>query len=136
MKIGKGISLLGIVTLGLVSCSEEGPVAIEFNKDQCDNCKMVIEKAGYASELVTSKGKAYKFDDIKCMHMFEGDNEELAQNAKTYVTDFKTSQFIEESKATLVQGGAIKSPMGGDTQAFANKADAEEAAKKLGASLK
>ncbi|MDR2207213.1 MAG: nitrous oxide reductase accessory protein NosL [Flavobacteriaceae bacterium] len=118
-----------------LSCQPEGPREIAVGKDQCDNCKMTIEDLKYAAELVTAKGKPYKFDDISCMTMFQNSNADIAKNAKTYAIDFKTSKFVETEKAFFIKGGKIRSPMGGNTQAFSNKADAEKAAKELDASF-
>ena len=85
--------------------------------------------------MFTEKGRVYKFDDISCLNDYEVSNTETTTNAKTYVADFPTGKFIETSTATLIKGGDIKSPMGGNTQAFENKAAAEKAATDLQATL-
>lgn len=118
-----------------IGCQSAGPSEIILGKEQCDNCKMTIEDIKYAAELMTEKGKPYKFDDISCMTKFINSNPDKAKNAKTYVVDFKTSQFIETSKAVFVKGGQISSPMGGNTQAYSGKKDAEKAAKELRAKV-
>ncbi len=119
----------------LAACAESGPQEINVGKDQCDNCKMTISEPKYATQLITEKGRVYKFDDISCLNDYEVSNTETTTNAKTYVADFPTGKFIETSTATLIKGGDIKSPMGGNTQAFENKAAAEKAATDLQATL-
>ena len=128
-------AIFSSLILSVISCQNEGPKDFLLGKDQCDNCKMTITDIKYATELITEKGRVYKFDDISCMTMYEGSEPDKAKNAKRYVIDHPTDKFIEKSSATLVKGGEIKSPMGGNTQAFERMDDAEKAAAKLGASV-
>ncbi|WP_312819594.1 nitrous oxide reductase accessory protein NosL [Kaistella carnis] len=134
MKLFKNVLVAGSV-MTLMACAEKGPQEIAVGKDQCDNCKMTISDQKYATELLTEKGRIYKFDDISCLKDYESSNPENAKNAKTYVVDFPTGEFIETNTATLIKGGEIKSPMGGNTQAFKDKATAEKSAATLGATL-
>ncbi|MDO5616106.1 MAG: nitrous oxide reductase accessory protein NosL [Cruoricaptor ignavus] len=134
MKNLKKTVVFGAV-LALMSCQQSGPVEIISGKDQCDNCKMTITKVNYATELLTEKGRAYKFDDIMCMDMYKTSNPDKAKNSKQYAVDFESGKFVETNKATFIKGGEIKSPMGGNTQAYTDKATAEKAATKLGASI-
>ena len=134
MKLFKNVLVAGSV-MTLMACAEKGPQEIAVGKDQCDNCKMTISDQKYATELLTEKGRIYKFDDISCLTDYETSNTESTTNAKTYVADFPSGKFIERSTATFIKGGAIKSPMGGNTQAFQDKAAAEKAAIDLQATL-
>ena len=119
----------------LAACSESMPQEIAVGKDQCANCKMTISEPKYATQLITEKGRLYKFDDISCMNDYEVSNTESTGNAKTYVADFHSGEFIEKTTATFIKGGDIKSPMGGNTQAYKDKAAAEKAATELQATL-
>ena len=134
MKLLKNL-LFALPFLASLSCQESGPKDFLLEKDQCDNCKMTISDINYATELITEKGRVYKFDDISCMTMYENSEADKVKNAKKYVIDVPTGKFLELSKATLITGGNIKSPMCGNTQAFASKEAAQKAATTLGASL-
>ncbi len=134
MKFTKTI-IIAISVLAFLSCQKSGPKDIVLGKDQCDNCKMTITELKYAAELMTEKGRAYKFDDLSCMTMYENSNPDKSKNAKTYVIDFPSGKFLETTKATFIKGGSIKSPMGGNTQSYENKTAAEKAATSLGASI-
>lgn len=96
---------------------------------------MTITDLKYATELITEKGRVYKFDDISCMTMYESSETDKVKNAKKYVIEASTGKFLELPKANLIKGGSIKSPMGGNTEAFANKEEAQKAAATLGATL-
>ncbi len=134
MKLLK-LVIPAFAVIAMLSCQKSGPKDIALGKDQCDNCRMTISELGYATELITEKGRAYKFDDIMCMNMYKNSNPDKAKNAKLFVIDYPTGKFLEKAKATLIKGGSIKSPMGGNTQAYQNRAAAEKAAAATGASL-
>lgn len=119
----------------VLSCTQSGPKDIALGKDQCDNCKMTITDLKYAAELITEKGKVFKFDDLSCMSMYESSNPEKAVKATKYVVDYPSGKFLELKKATLVKGGTIKSPMGGNTQSYQDKAAAQKAAASQGANV-
>lgn len=129
------ILLAAASVLAIMSCQKSGPKDFVLGKDQCDNCRMTITEQKFATQLITAKGRAYKFDDISCMTIYESSNQDKATNAKTYVVDFPSGKFLEKSRATFIKGGSIKSPMGGNTQAYKDKAAAQKAAATLGASL-
>lgn len=131
----KNLAGLTAIAAFTISCQSGGPQDIKLGSDQCDHCKMTITDAKYAAELVTDKGRVYKFDDLKCMQDYATSNTDKSANAKTYATDFSTGKFIETSTATIIQGGSIKSPMSGNYQVYSDKAAAEKAAAELGANL-
>ncbi|MGB5288980.1 MAG: hypothetical protein WBN42_10875, partial [Ignavibacteriaceae bacterium] len=48
----------------LASCGSK-PEPINYGKDECEFCRMQISDNRYGAELVTDKGKVYKFDSIE-----------------------------------------------------------------------
>ena len=129
-------NILGIISLGIFfSCSPKGPEKINFGKDQCELCKMGIEDPKFATELITEKGRIYKVDDLNCMQSYATENAEQVGQAKLYVPDFITNELFPLEKATLITGGAIKSPMNGNVATFKNKNEAEKTAQQLGATI-
>ncbi len=117
-----------IVGVIVGSCGAEGPEPILLNKDACAGCKMSISEGNFAAELITSKGRVYKFDDLQCMRDYVQSNVGLSP-AQFYVADYqKENELIEATTAWYVQSEEIRSPMGGHTAAFADKAAAEQLA--------
>lgn len=129
----KHIFTVAVTAVTLLSCQNEGPQKINLGKDQCEFCKMTITDAKFGTELITEKGRAYKFDDLSCMKKYEEQNAEKIGKAKLYVPDFTTSELFPLEQATLINGGSLSSPMGGNTAAFKDKAQALQQAEKLGA---
>ena len=60
----KPVLFIAIITL--VSCTvEEKPII--YGTDDCALCKMLIMDQRYGTEIVTTKGRVYKFDAIECL---------------------------------------------------------------------
>jgi copper chaperone NosL len=108
--------ILGIV---IVSCSKE-PQAIVYGKDNCNSCKMRIEDKHFAAELISKKGKAYKFDDIICMIDFiKSASVNKNDIDKYYVNNYtNNNEFIDAEKAIYFLSETNHSPMNGNAAAF------------------
>lgn len=119
----------------LSSCNT-GPEAIIAAKDNCYFCKMTITDVKYAAEIVTTKGKVYKFDDIHCLLVFT----KAKQNEEKLVKDIYLSDFtgnhslIKADESFLLHGGVIRGPMNGNIIAFGNKDSLQKMAIQFNAS--
>ena len=120
-----------VVTSILVSC-EVKPQEITFGQDACHFCKMTILDRQHAAELVTIKGKAFKYDAIECMmnHLNKWDQPEL----KFFlVSDYKArGTLTDATKAHYLISEAIPSPMGEFLTAFKDEGERNRARNKLG----
>ena len=65
-----------VILFILASCSIEKS-EIRYGEEVCDHCHMVIIDSRYGSELLTDKGKAYKFDAIECLIRFKKENQSI-----------------------------------------------------------
>ena len=116
----------------LASCST-GPEPIKLGADACSFCKMSIADNKFGAEIVTKKGKIYKFDDIHCLAEFQKskaiDNAGIKQ---TYLVGFNDPHdFIEAPKAFLFKSDELRSPMGGNIAAFPDLKSLDDAAQKM-----
>lgn len=126
----KKVSILLFFSLVLIfiSCSIE-PAKIVYGQDACHFCKMTIVEETHAAQIVTKKGKAFKYDAIECL-LNDLENHEKEDIALYLVTDYLTPQKLIDAKtATFLISKSIQSPMGANLSAFENKNDAEEYAK-------
>ncbi|HRP32113.1 MAG TPA: nitrous oxide reductase accessory protein NosL [Agriterribacter sp.] len=105
------------------SCNT-GPQPIKAGTDQCAFCKMGISDTRFACELITQKGKLYKFDDVHCMLEFVTSPEWDKNTVKTYyVANFnRPGEWLEAEHAVLLKSDQLKSPMGGNIAAFTDEA--------------
>lgn len=111
--------------LVLTSCNIE-PKAIEYGSDGCYFCKMTIVDKVHAAEIVTNKGKVYKFDASECMINFMKEFD--ASEVKFYLTNIYTEPetLVDATQATFLISKNVPSPMGAFLTAFKNKEDAEK----------
>ncbi|MEO7316090.1 MAG: nitrous oxide reductase accessory protein NosL [Ginsengibacter sp.] len=118
--------------MGLSSCST-GPQPIKLGSDACTFCKMTISDKNFGAEIVTKKGKAYKFDDTHCLIAFMHENKVEPKDIKeTYLVNFvEPHNFIESSKVLLLKSEDLHSPMGGNVASFDDKNKLDEVAEKV-----
>lgn len=114
--------LLLVFPLAFLSSCNAQPKAIKLGVDQCHYCKMTISDARFPSEVVTQKGKVYIFDDIHCMLEFLKENATIKNNVKDiYFSDYLGAHsLILANDAHLYKSEDLRSPMGGNTAAFAS----------------
>lgn len=135
-KTKGAVPVLIIFFLTLSSCISPKSEPIKLNKDKCDNCGMTITDPKFAAELVTKKGRVYKYDDLKCMLNYRKDNLAKLENAQYYVSNFLADNgLLSLETVFLIKGEELNSPMGGNIAAFNNKTTANEYAIKYKATL-
>jgi copper chaperone NosL len=122
MKTLKIITTL--VVLGLLWSCNISPKPIEYGQDACHFCKMTIVDKIHAAEVVTAKGKVYKFDATECMINFlnEFDTSTIALYLSNNFTN--PEELIDATQATFLISKNVPSPMGAFLSAFKNKEDA------------
>jgi copper chaperone NosL len=107
----------------LLSSCNIGPEPIVTGKDNCYFCKMTITDAKYGAELLTKKGKVYKFDDVHCILSFIQSKMIAEKEVKDiYLVDFAGNHsLVKAGESFLLQSEAIRGPMNGNVVAFKNK---------------
>jgi len=85
---------------------------------------MTLMDKKFGAELVTRKGKFYKFDDIKCFIDFYQSGSEPTDNfVRKLVVDYSSpGKLIEATDAFYLKSSEIRSPMNGQMAAFEMKA--------------
>lgn len=121
-----------IAALFMMGCNAK-PEKIAFGKDNCSECKMTIMNPKFGGEIVTKKGKVYKFDDSHCIAVFlERRGVELNDIHQTLFTDYNNSDgFVKVNAVEFVVSSQFKSPMGGNAAAFKNAAEAKNKAAEI-----
>ncbi len=119
----------------LVGCGQTDPVAIKLHKDNCDFCQMTIADGRFAAEMITKKGRVYKFDDISCMLGYARENTKH-EYSQWFVNQYDSNNIlIDVKQAFFIHSEEIHSPMGGNVAAFASKQNAEKYAMKWNAEI-
>ena len=131
LTVNPAILLFSILLMN--SCNTE-PQAIVQGKDNCHLCKMTITDSKYGAEILTKKGKVYKFDDVHCLLSFlQSKTLEEMQVKEIYVVDYTGNHsLVKVNESFLLQGDEIRGPMNGNIIAFKDK----DSMKNLAAQLK
>ena len=111
-----------LLSVSLLSCST-APQPIQLGTDVCYFCKMTISDARFGAEIVTRKGKFFKFDDAHCLlsYVHSGilDPQDIAG---IYLVDFCGDHALTKVETTfLLQSEELRSPMGGNIAAFTSE---------------
>lgn len=117
---------LAIWVCFIVSACTPKPQEIAFGEDACHSCLMSIVDTRHAAQLVTEKGRSYKFDAIECMVDYLN-KQEPTDYAFVLVSDYESGILIDAEDATYLITSAIPSPMG----AFLSALDHSESARAL-----
>ena len=112
-----------LLFVSLFGC-EVAPQAINYGVDGCHFCKMTIVDRVHAAEIVTKKGKTYKFDSSECMINFlkEFDSNQVKLYLSNHFTE--AEKLTDATKSTFLISQNIPSPMGAYLTAFKNKDEA------------
>lgn len=119
----------------MVSACKISPQPIAYGSDGCHFCSMTIVDRQHAAQMVTKKGKTFKFDAVECMmnHLKEVDP---GTGALFLVNDYsEPGELIDAKNATYLISPGIPSPMGEFLTAFSDGAKAKNAQKGNGGDL-
>lgn len=97
------------------------PKPIDYGSDQCYGCKMIIADKRFGAELVTTKGKVYKFDAIECLIP------EVKENGEDHykhilVSDYsRPGEFLDATTGFFLISEQVPSPMGYSLSSYATQ---------------
>lgn len=118
----KKILFLISILIVLTNCSKE-PEPINYNKDECAHCMMQITDPKFGSELVTDKGKIYKFDSIECMADYVSSNRGFKID-QLWISDYANpNNLINAETAFYLVSSKIESPMSANLAGFKTEID-------------
>jgi copper chaperone NosL len=119
--------LIILVSILFCTACSINPEPLKPGKDQCHACKMPVADIKYGAEIVTNKGKVYKFDDIICLLQFY-DSETLKEPEihSIWVSDFEgTKGLIDVNTSCFLLSEQLQTPMNSQAVAFADCTRAE-----------
>ncbi|MBT2688457.1 nitrous oxide reductase accessory protein NosL [Bacillus sp. ISL-47] len=114
----------------LSGCGKEQtfePEEINPEIDVCEICNMSIAHEHYATEVISTNGDVYKFDDIGCMADFveKGETISAEEIAKQYVRDSESGEWVELKDAYHAFHPDFWTPMANGVVTFRDQEGAE-----------
>lgn len=130
-KIATALAIILPVFL-ITGCNPKAE-KIVFGKDNCAECKMTIVDPKFGGEIVTKKGKVFKFDDVHCIAAFmKRRGVEMGDIHQTLFVDYNNSnEFVKVRTAGFVVSSQLNSPMRGNAAAFKDETAAQAKATEI-----
>lgn len=122
------------ITMLFNACNSE-PKPIIYGDDKCDYCTMNIMDKPYGTELVTDKGKIYKFDSTECLLNYMNENTHAEYSHVLTNTMDRPSELIDVNNCTFLISLKLPSPMGENITAFSTKEEANKAKEEYGGTI-
>ena len=121
----KKLVLTALVIVFCASCSV-APEPIHYGEDNCVHCAMTIIDRRYGTEIVTKKGKVYKFDSVECLVEFLKEDKVSHEDLKlVMVTPFNhPGELADATTSQFLHCKGLPSPMGKYLTAFNDKVEA------------
>lgn len=119
--------LITALLLGISACAD-GPREIQIGAEECDHCRMMISEHGFATQLITDRGRPYVFDSVECMAEFLDDGDEVPEDRvrSLWVTDFSSpGSWVVAREAWFLHSETLRSPMGLNLSAYGTQASAQ-----------
>ena len=132
----KLLSLLILNAVVFTACSV-GPEPIHYGEDNCVHCAMTIMDKRYGTEIVTAKGKVFKFDSVECLVEYLQEKKVAEQEVKlVLVTPFnRPEELVDAYTSQVLHCKNLPSPMGKFLTAFKDKEEALPFRKEYGGVL-
>jgi copper chaperone NosL len=119
-------ALLAPLTVALTGCgggaSATEPPQINFGRDTCDACGMIISDERFAAGLVAADGAASTFDDVG--EMLQAVREQGLGERQAWVHDLHSREWIDATTAIYVRAAPETTPMATGFVAFGRQEDA------------
>ncbi|MGZ5243672.1 MAG: nitrous oxide reductase accessory protein NosL [Bacteroidia bacterium] len=133
-KLHKLLAACTLVLMFFLAACSGGPQPINYGQDGCAFCKMTISDERFGAEIVTQKGKIFKFDATECMLGFVNKAYVNKQDVAQYLVVDATNPtvLIPADKAQFLISEKLPSPMGGNVSAFALPEKQESALAEFG----
>jgi len=114
------LMMVGVAGMLLVHGCSTKPEPLQYGTDACHACKMTLADNRFGAELVTRKGRVYKFDDLNCMLQFyhAGENDPADFAHKLVINYESPGSFLSADEAFYIKSDEIRSPMASKVAAF------------------
>jgi len=134
----KTVSSVAFVAALFFSSCTTAPEKFNYGKDVCADCSMTIMDPKFGAEIITKKGKIFKFDDAHCIVNFikSGKVKQLDIKQTLFIDYNHSDKFLTAESSSFVVSAQLKSPMNSNAAAFPTRDEAEQVAQKTGGEVR
>jgi len=115
-----------LLSLSALSCNTH-PSPLVAGKDVCQSCRMPVADIRFGAEIITTKGKLYKFDDVVCMFHYLQNGLHPEEKIKQQVAEIYTNplKLVDVDSCFFLKSDQLRSPMNSGAAAFESRRDAD-----------
>lgn len=129
------LKLLSILSLFFIQACSSEPEPIKYGHDSCEHCRMLITDKNYGAELITQKGKIFKYDSIECLAANEKKYNKKDIHSMWVTNFFPPNELINVNDSYFLLSDNLKSPMGLYLSAYINETNLDEVKNKYGGKI-
>ncbi|MEP6951922.1 MAG: nitrous oxide reductase accessory protein NosL [Ginsengibacter sp.] len=132
-RVKKTVAATSTVLIFVLMSCNTVPEPIKLGVDACSFCKMSIADKRFGAEIITKKGRVFKFDDMHCLLAFrKASTININDIKEIYLINFdEPHNFIKAPQAFLLKSDELHSPMNGNIANFIDENKLKEAAEKF-----
>ncbi len=102
-----GIMFLALVLLACSGEPETGPEKVNWNRDTCERCRMMVSEPDFAAQVryftENNKSKVATFDDIGCAVIWLQESPwSKDERTEIWVVDHRSEEWIDARTATFI----------------------------------
>ena len=128
MKL-RAITIVLLVSVVLTACGADsdasGPPDIQYGRDVCVQCGMIINEEKFAAAYTLDDGTEKSFDDVGGLLIHQRSTGDVLNLEQTWVHDFETTEWVDVGNAYFVATLSVSTPMGHSILAFDDEARAQ-----------
>lgn len=129
------LTLITLLCSAVFASCEIGPSPMVYGSDACAWCSMTIVDPVHGSQIVTGKGKAFKFDAIECMMGYLQNQPDTDAALVLVNTHDQPNSLNDASACTFLISEGLPSPMGANLTAFTSEEAADRIRNQLDGNL-
>jgi copper chaperone NosL len=118
------VLLLAIVASACAKAEAAGPPDINYGRDICVQCGMIVSEAKFAAAYTTPDGTKLSFDDVGDLLLYQRSESDPIDPNEAWVHDYVTEEWVPVSNAFFVPTLSVATPMGHSNISFADEASA------------
>ena len=107
------------------------PAALDTRNDLCSSCRMAVSDRRFAAQIAAPGEEPKFFDDIGCLRNFLAASQDLPGEARIFVADHRTGDWVPASLAVFMSVPGLQTPMDSHwiAHAYAGSRDTDPAAR-------
>lgn len=132
----RAITIVMLLSVVLAACgagsNEGGPPDIQYGRDICVQCAMIINEEKFAAAYTLDDGTEKSFDDVGGLVLHQRATGDTLNLESTWVHDYETVEWVDVENAYFVATLSVSTPMGHSILSFSDEARAQAFASSVG----